>query len=180
MRPLTVLAVTLIVAGAVGLWPAAVAQAHPRSAYCYRPFDIQLLNLINNFRANHNVEPPLKLSQSLSAAAQHYSRDLAINDYVPDAQHHDSENKVPEDRMRDHGHVFDSTWSAGENVFYGNASPRAAFDGWKASTAGHRETMLRADFRAIGISRAYKASSTWDYYWTADFSSTRDAAAVPC
>ena len=39
--------------------------------------------------------------------------------------------------------------------------------------------MLSSNFKAIGIGRAYKSTSTYKWYWTADFGGYRDAA-VSC
>ncbi len=44
----------------------------------------------------------------------------------------------------------------------------AVFEGWKNS-AGHRKNMLNNQFEAIGIGRAYKQTSTYDWYWTTTF-----------
>ena len=187
MRPLVVVAVALIAASAVGLWPAAIARAHPASAYCSRPFERQLLALINDYRVQNGL-PRLRLSQTLGAAAEHYSQDMAKNNYTR-ADHSDLAGKFPADRMRDHGHVFGNPFFAGENVYVGFGdgdgdgipaqSPREAFDWWKASP-DHNANMLSANFRAIGIDRAYNVNSDFKYYWTIDFSSTVDAKATPC
>ena len=190
MRHRLILAVTLLLAGAVGAWPTAVAEAHPTSAYCYRPFERQLLTLINNYRASVNPSlPRLKLSQTLGAAAQHYSRDMATNNFTPDAEHHDSQGKTPSQRMIDHGFPMTAATFRGENVYAGfgdgdgdgipGQAPQEAFDWWKQSPP-HNANMLNGNYRAIGISRAFNAASDLDYYWTTDFTSAFDAAARIC
>ena len=183
-----ILAVTLLLVGAVGAWPAAVARAHPTSSYCYRPFERQLLTLINNYRADNGL-PRLRLSQTLGAAAQHYSRDMATNNFTPDAEHHDSEGKTPSQRMIDHGFPMTAATVRGENVYAGfgdgdgdgipGQAPQEALDWWKQSPP-HNANMLNVNYRAIGISRAFNAASDLDYYWTTDFTSSFDREARIC
>jgi uncharacterized protein YkwD len=83
---------------------------------------------------------------------------------------------TPWENMADHGYRY--TTPKGENIAASMAGARAAFRAWKGSP-GHRANMLDADFKAIGIGRAYGADSEWKWYWTTDFGGYRDAA-VAC
>lgn len=129
------------------------------------------LALINNFRAQNGVGP-LRLSAVLQNSAHWMSNDMAANNY---ASHTDSLGRDVRTRMT----VFNfrnGTW--GENIAGGSPEAQTAFADWEkacdpdasgACTYAHRANMLNPNFKVIGIARAYRAASTYRWYWTTDF-----------
>jgi uncharacterized protein YkwD len=146
------------------------AGATDVQAYCADAEEAAFLTLINAYRAEHGLTP-LASSQTLSAAAEHHSQDIALNDIVG---HTGSDGSTPKDRMVAHGYGFDTWW--GENVFAGDETAAGAFAWWQASP-GHNANMLSTNFTAIGIARAYDADSTYGWYWTTVFGGVVDGAA---
>jgi uncharacterized protein YkwD len=124
------------------------------------------LHLINDYRAQNGLQP-LAVSYTLTKAAQWKSNDLAANNYLA----HDDLSRTWVQRIRDCGYGY-NTW-LGENIAAGNSGAQATFDQWRNS-AGHNANMLGANYTAIGIGRAYSATSTYRWYWTTDFGGVSD------
>ncbi len=124
------------------------------------------LQLINNYRAQNGLQP-LAISYTLTKASQWKSDDLAANNYFA----HDDLTRTWDQRIRDCGYGYNA-WM-GENIAAGNSGAQATFDQWRNSP-GHNANMLGANYTAIGIGRAYSASSTYRWYWTTDFGSVSD------
>ncbi|HEU4868556.1 MAG TPA: CAP domain-containing protein, partial [Actinomycetota bacterium] len=143
---------------------AAVALDSEEAAFC---------TLINNYRATKGL-PALMVSESLSIASEWHSTDMANKDYF---SHTDSLGRDPFQRMTALGYGY-STWR-GENIAAGNATGAATFDQWKNSS-GHNANMLNANYKVIGIGKAYNAAATYRNYWTTDFGGVVDPGAVPC
>jgi uncharacterized protein YkwD len=129
------------------------------------------LTLINNFRAQNGVGP-LQLSAILQNSAHWMSNDMAAKDY---ASHTDSLGRDVHARITAFNYR-NTTW--GENIAGGMPDAQSAFAEWKtacdpdasgACTYAHRNNMLKASFKVIGIGRAYRAGSTYRWYWTTDF-----------
>ncbi len=78
--------------------------------------------------------------------------------------------------IANHGYTY-STYK-GENIAAGYATAQQTFTQWKNSS-GHNANMLNGNFKAIGIGRAYGATSTYKWYWTTTFGGYQDAA-VTC
>jgi hypothetical protein len=79
------------------------------------------------------------------------------------------------------GYVY---YPEGENLAAGNSDAQSAFNQWLTAcdpdasgtcTYAHKMNMLNGGFKAIGIGRAYNASSTYKWYWTTDFRRRRRA-----
>jgi uncharacterized protein YkwD len=140
------------------------------ASFCADTEEQAFLTLINDYRITNDLEP-LVLSQTLSAAAEHHSEDMATNDFLG---HEGSDGSTVEERFVAHGYT-EFTASA-ENVFAGGESAAAAFDSWRMSP-GHNANMLSPDAKAIGIARFFNADSLFNWYWTTTFGSDVDAAA---
>jgi uncharacterized protein YkwD len=139
------------------------------------------LPLINNYRAQ-NGAGPLQVSISLTNAAKWMSQDMATKNYV---NHTDSTGRSTGARLADFGYTF-TPW--GENLAAGYATALDAFTAWQtgcdpdstgACTYAHRQMMLQPSLKVIGMSRAYSPSSTYGWYWTADFGGVVDAVITP-
>lgn len=124
------------------------------------------LQLINGYRAQ-NALPPLALSYELSKASQWKSNDMAANDYFA----HDDATRTWDVRIRDCGYGYNA-W-LGENIAAGQQTAQSVFDAWRNSAA-HNANMLGVNYTAIGIGKAYVASSSYGWYWTTDFGSASD------
>ncbi len=132
--------------------------------------EAEFLRLINEHRQQNGLSP-LALSDTLSRAAAWKSEDMAANGYFA---HDDTPiGRTWTQRLSDCGYTF-GTW-LGENVAAGNASAAGTFQQWRNSP-GHNANMLSANFAAIGIGRAYGASSQYGWYWTTDFGGVVDAS----
>ncbi len=135
------------------------------------------LTLINNYRAQ-NGAGPLDISPKLQNSSQWMSTDMATKNYF---SHTDSLGRDPFTRMAAFGY---SSYTAGENIAAGNAAAQATLIQWETAcdpdgagncTYAHKTNMLNPSFKAIGIGRAYSASSTYGWYWTTDFGGTLDS-----
>lgn len=136
------------------------------------PEEVNLINAINQFRIQ-NKRVPLLVSAALTNSARWQANDMATHNYLG---HTDSLGRNPFQRMAAFGYTYSTT--KGENVAAGSPSGQVTFEQWNTScdpnaagvcTYAHRAIMLDPTFRVIGVARAYNASSTYKYYWVADF-----------
>jgi uncharacterized protein YkwD/chitodextrinase len=139
------------------------------------------LTLINNYRAQ-NGAGPLQVSATLESSSKWMSNDMAAKNYV---SHGDSLGRSAGARLAAFGYTY-SPW--GENIAAGFSDAQSALNGWinacdpDASgncTYAHRSNMLNKSFVAIGIGRAYGASSGYGWYWTTDFGGYLDKPIGP-
>ena len=145
----------------------------PTTATSYR-CDVEekaFLTLINNYRATRSLKA-LRLTKTLGAAADHHSADMATKNYF---SHTLAGGIGWSQNIKNHGYTFNTY--RGENIAAGNSAALATFNQWKNSP-GHNANMLSKNFNAIGIGRAYGASSTYKTYWTTTFGGYQDAAAA--
>ena len=136
--------------------------------YCPDEQEQTLLRKINVYRKRHGRHP-LRLSATLGAAAEHHSLDMAKTDHLA----HSLSNGISSwENIADHGYP-DPT--VGENIAWGTHWDMAGepFAWWKTSD-GHNRTMLSGKYRAIGIARAYSATSAYGWYWTTTFGASFD------
>lgn len=126
------------------------------------------LQQINQYR-QQNSRGPLKLSTTLNKAAAWKSLDMANNNYVAHDDTPSGRSWI--DRIRDCGYTYNA-W-IGENIAVGNSAAAATFEQWRGSPP-HNDNMLGSDYTAIGIGRAYNASSQYKWYWTTEFASYSD------
>lgn len=133
-------------------------------AYAYDSEELAFLTLINDYRQANGV-PPLTMSNSLYNASEWFSNDMAVYNYFP-YNHVSRDGRTFSQRIRDAGYYY-NTW-LGENIAAGYVTAAQVFEGWRDSP-GHNANMLNANYRAIGIGRAYNAGSYYGWYWTTDF-----------
>ena len=167
------MACAIALAAAVSLVPAQRAAAIPTSAYCLEPVEVEMLNLINQFRAENGLSA-LVASQTAGAAAEHHSINMAEQNFF---SHTGQDGSSHASRLREHGYGFNTF--TGENIAAGNASASATFTQWKNSS-GHRANMLSPNYGVIGIGRAFSSGSEFGYYWTTTFGGVVDGAAARC
>lgn len=167
-----------LVIALTGVWatffsPAPEARALTTSAYCATAEELAFLTLINDYRAQNGLGA-LVLTQTLGAAAEHHSVDMATNNWFA---HNFPDGTTWSQNMTIHGYTY-NTWR-GENLAAGNQSASATFTQWRNSP-GHNDNMLGANYTAIGIGQAYGVGSNFGWYWTTDFGGYTDAAATIC
>jgi uncharacterized protein YkwD len=127
---------------------------------------------INQYRAQNGLSA-LRVSVSLTNAATWMSNDLATNNIF---SHTDSLGRVFSTRLGAFGYFYMT--AKGENIAAGNPTGAATFDQWRASP-GHNANMLSSSYSVMGIGRAYSATSTYKWYWAADFGGYADRT-IPC
>jgi uncharacterized protein YkwD len=110
------------------------------------------------------------------------STDMATKNY---ASHNDSLGRSSFARMAAFGYTYSPL---GENIAGGFSDAQNTFNQWVnacdpdasgSCTYAHRLNMLNAGFRAIGISRAYAAGSTYGWYWVTDFGGSVEQSPAP-
>jgi len=129
-------------------------------------------NLINDYRGQNGLQP-LRVSFSLDTAADWLSTDMAQKNYF---SHTDSLGRDAFQRMTAFGYGYAT--SKGENIAAGNSTAMATFEQWRTSPP-HNTNMLNANYKVIGIGRAYDAAGTYGWYWTTDFGGFVDGGS-PC
>ena len=144
---------------------AALAVPTTAQALYIDSYEREQVKLINQYRADHGLKR-LRMDVKLTRAGDWMGRDMARNNYFA---HEDSLGRDPFQRL-DHYKYPDDTWR-GENLAAGNEDAQATFDQWLNSPP-HRENMLNANYRAIGITRvAQPDNSQYGYYWVTEFGS---------
>ena len=105
------------------------------------------LCLLNYERARAGLAPLVE-NQLLDVAAERHSDDMVTRRFF---EHVNPDGTTPQARIDATGYV--ATRGTGENIAWGDgglASPAAIVDGWMHSP-GHRENILRPQYREIGI-----------------------------
>jgi len=119
-------------------------------------FESQVVELTNQERANHGLEP-LEIDPQLSEVAEAKSNDMAENGYF---SHNSPTYGSPFDMMHSFGVDYQT---AGENIARGQSTAQQVVDGWMNSP-GHRENILNPDFTHIGV--GYDEDGN---FWTQQF-----------
>jgi uncharacterized protein YkwD len=145
------------------------AIAKPAHAATLDSFEADLVTQVNAFRAGRGL-PTLTISDTLTASAKWMSTDMAINNYF---SHTSLDGRSPTQRMADAGYPAYQTWT-GEDLAAGYSSARDVLNGWIASPP-HYAVLVNANYRAIGVGRAYGSGSTYGWYWAANFGGVVDA-----
>jgi uncharacterized protein YkwD len=142
------------------------------------------LTIINDYRAQ-NGKAPLTLLRTLGAAAKHHSVDMATRNYFSHTAPPTTAGGASttfDQNITDHGYNWPTIPAGvGENIAAGNSTAQGTFEQWRTSP-GHNDNMLgvRSDFKAIGIGRAYYATSTYGWYWTTTFGTVVTGETVDC
>ncbi len=138
--------------------PAGAVQKKPsRSIAAADGLEYQVLRQVNAVRSRHELRP-LRLSRSLSFAAEQHSRDMARLGYFS----HTSLDGSPfwKRIQRHYGVGSHEYWSVGENLLW--ASPDIDADEtvrrWMASPK-HRANLLSARWRDLGLSAVRAAAA---------------------
>ena len=147
---------------------AADTRDKPDPAACLDEREAEFLELINDYRAENDLDP-LEPSKTLNVASYGHSKDMADNDYF---DHESQDGRQPEDRMADAGYEGSPT---GENIAAGYPTAEEVFEVWRESE-GHNENMLDEEYAVIGIGLAENSDSEYGEYWTTDFGGAVDAA----
>ena len=148
------------------------AIAQPSRAATLDSFENDLVAQVNQFRASRNL-PTLAVSDTLTAAAKWMSTDMAVENYFA---HTSLDGRTPTQRMADAGYPASTTWT-GEDLAAGYTSARDVLTGWINSPT-HYAVLTNPAYHAIGVGRAYSASSSYQWYWAADFGGVVDSGSV--
>lgn len=134
----------------------------------------KILQLVNQARAQARTcgtqamapVPPVRLNDTLTAAALGHARDMARNSYF---DHTARDGSQPADRATRAGY----RWRAvGENIAAGQATPEAAMAGWLKSP-GHCVNIMRAEYNEMGIAFAVNRAAESGIYWVQVFGRAR-------
>jgi len=122
-----------------------------------------LIALVNAYRVNNGLQV-VYASGALTAAAAWMAGDMAAKNYIA---HVSTDGRSPTQRMSAFGYPATSMYT-GEDLGAGYATAGAVLAGWQASAA-HNAVLLNPNYNAVGIGLVYNASSTYKWYWAADF-----------
>ena len=155
-------------------WIVLAAPFTPPSADDSEEVARRILQLVNQARGQARTcgtqamapVPPVRLNDTLTAAALAHARDMARNSYF---DHTARDGSQPADRATRAGY----RWRAvGENIAAGQATPEAAMAGWLKSP-GHCVNIMRAEYNEMGIAFAVNRAAESGIYWTQMFGRTR-------
>ncbi|MBM7694538.1 uncharacterized protein YkwD [Peribacillus deserti] len=122
-------------------------------------FEYQLFDLTNAARVQHG-QNALTWDSRIKETAQKHSKDMAVNHFF---DHTNLKGQSPFDRMEEDNIRYRV---AGENIAYGQLSSIFAHEGLMNSM-GHRENILKPDFRLLGVGVAFNSKS--QPYYTENF-----------
>lgn len=114
-------------------------------------FEYQLFDLTNAERVKHSLSI-LTWDDHVRITARDHSLDMAKNHYF---SHTNLQGEDPFERMKDDQIHF---ILAGENLAYGQFSSIFAHEGL-LNSLGHRENMLKSDFKYLGVGVAFNDES---------------------
>ncbi|MBF2073648.1 MAG: CAP domain-containing protein [Synechococcales cyanobacterium C42_A2020_086] len=120
--------------------------------------ELQVRQQINQIRQEQGLRP-LENNEELAQVARNYSRRMAEQDFF---SHTGPDGDTPAERVQSAGIFY---FMVGENLFTGTNIPQpvpAAVEGWMNSQ-GHRENILRPEYRETGIG-IWRRDNT--YYFT--------------
>jgi len=160
---ITVLSLELLACSVACVAPGQAGMALSPAAPELLPQELEVVRLINDFRAGNGL-PALSGNPQLSRAARKHAEAMASRGELG----HILEGDGPGSRARAEGF----TGPVGENIAAGTSGPpRQFFDLWVDSSE-HRANMLRADWGEIGAGFAHSEKQGEDY-WVALFGSRR-------
>lgn len=119
----------------------------------------EVIKIVNAERARRGLHA-LKANWELSRVARYKSQDMINKGYFA---HQSPTYGSPFDMMETFGLRFSS---AGENIAYGQPSPKEVMTAWMNST-GHRNNILSSSFTEIGVGVATNKNGV--RYWTQMF-----------
>jgi len=124
-----------------------------------KALEAEVIRLVNIERANRGLQT-LKTNWELSRVARYKSQDMANKGYF---SHTSPTYGSPFRMMEDFGIKFSA---AGENIAYGQTTPKEVVNGWMNSP-GHRANILSATYNEIGVGLATDKNGR--KYWTQMF-----------
>lgn len=119
-------------------------------------FEIEVIRLVNEHRQKNGLKP-LTANWELSRVARYKSQDMVDNRYFA---HNSPLYGTPFQMIKAFGISYRT---AGENIAYGQRTPKQVVDGWMNSS-GHRANILNAAYTQIGV--GYVPNG---HYWTQMF-----------
>ena len=162
LRRALTLALALAALGSASVVPAAAATRLERS---HESASVQtdLIVLVNAYRAGNGLQA-VSPNAALAGAAAWMAGDMAAKNYIG---HVSSDGRSPTQRMAAFGYPATAMYT-GEDLGAGYGTAGGVLAGWQASAA-HNAVLLNPSYNAIGIGLVYNASSTYKWYWAADF-----------
>ena len=131
-----------------------------------------LISLINAYRSSNGLQQ-VSSNSALTAAATWMASDMAAKNYIG---HVSSDGRSPTQRMSAFGYPATSMYT-GVDLGAGFGTASAVLAGWQASAA-HNAVLLNPNYDALGIGLVYNSSSTYKWYWAADFGGSGGTAKV--
>ena len=122
-----------------------------------------LIALINAYRASNGLQA-VSPNGALAAAATWMAGDMAARNYIG---HVSSDGRSPTQRMSAFGYPATSMYT-GEDLAAGYPTAGTVLAGWQASPA-HNAVLLNPNYNAVGVGLISNPSSTYNWYWAADF-----------
>src|SRR5438876_3110819 len=147
----------------IGSSSSAAAVTHVERSAQGATAQSDIVALVNAYRANNGLQA-VSASGALTAAATWMAGDMAAKNYIG---HVSSDGRSPVQRMSAFGYPATSMYT-GEDLGAGYPSAGGVLAGWQASAA-HNAVLLNPNYNAVGIALVYNASSTYKWYWAADF-----------
>src|SRR5437870_10492537 len=162
LRRALTLVLAIVTLGLSAAVPAAAATLTDRG-YGAASSQSDLIALVNAYRANNGLQA-VSASGALTGAATWMAGDMAAKNYIG---HVSSDGRSPVQRMSAFGYPAPSMYT-GEALGAGYPSAGGVLAGWQTSAA-HNAVLLNPNYNAVGIGLVYNASSTYKWYWAADF-----------
>lgn len=175
-KPLSILLVVAAVVlglGALNLAIGAGARGtDPAAGECFSQQESELYRLINDFRAEHDL-PRIPASPSLTLVAHRHADDLAAQGQLSHVWRdcpYDASDSATYPCMweapRRLGTQYPGFGYENAHWHSDQATAKSAFEGWKTSTAGHREVILNQgpwerEWRAIGLAVRGRYAVLW-------------------
>ena len=119
-------------------------------------YESEVIRLVNDIRSQ-NALKPLVTNWELSRVARYKSQDMVDKKYF---SHTSPTYGSPFDMIRSFGLSYRA---AGENIAYGQRTPKEVVDAWMNSS-GHRANILNTSYTQIGV--GYVSTGN---YWTQMF-----------
>ena len=116
-------------------------------------FELEVIRLINEIRAEYNLHP-LMICPQISMAARFHSQEMVEMNYLAHQSPHHGGSVA---RMR----MFGNDRGLGENAHGAAHTPYRAVQGWMNSP-GHRALVLNSTARTIGIGAVHGGTHTGD------------------
>jgi uncharacterized protein YkwD len=131
-------------------------------------FEQQVIDLVNQARADQNL-PPFKRASALVEAARYHATDLVMDNYFQ----HPSYDRVGSNLVyvcdtfeRIIGYYSPNWRAMAENIAAGQTTPEWVMRSWMNSS-GHRANILSSQTWEIGV--GYASGGAYSHYWVQDF-----------